>query len=143
MPTISERLAPTPRLLVAAQSAYYVTTGLWSILHRPSFQLVTGPKREYWLVRTVGGLAVAIGVTLGVTAATGRRTRESETLALASGLAFGAADLHAARVASRIYLADAALHAVLLAGWIRHRRRRRDGVVAKPPRGREQDGDFS
>jgi hypothetical protein len=106
---------------VAVQSAYYVTTGLWSIVHRASFERITGPKRDYWLVRTVGGLAVAIGATLGVAAATGSRTRESETLALASGLAFGVADLQAARASSRIYLADAALHAALLAVWLRHR----------------------
>ena len=79
---------------------------------------MTGPKREYWLVRTVGGLAVAIGGTLLIAAL--RDRPEEKALATASALAFGAADLQASRVASRIYLADAALHALLLAAWLRH-----------------------
>ena len=118
MPSASARVT---RAVAAVQSAYYVTTGLWPILHRPSFERVTGPKRDYWLVRTVGGLAVAIGMTLGIAATTGRRTREAETLALAGAIAFVAADLQAARASSRIYLADAALHVVLIAGWLGRR----------------------
>ena len=54
------------RGLAGLQAAYYVGTGLWSLVHRRSFERVTGPKREYWLVRTVGALAVAIGAALGL-----------------------------------------------------------------------------
>jgi hypothetical protein len=35
----------------------------------PSFEAVTGPKRERWLVRTVGVLVLAIGGTLTLAAA--------------------------------------------------------------------------
>ena len=52
------------RGLAGLQAAYYVSTGLWSLVHRRSFERITGPKQEYWLVRTVGALAVAIGAAM-------------------------------------------------------------------------------
>lgn len=103
--------------MLVAQGAYYVATGVWSIAHRRSFEHVTGPKRDYWLVRTVGGLAVAIGGALLYDGVRGRR--EGAILSAASALAFGAADLQAARHASRVYLADAAVEALLLTAWLR------------------------
>lgn len=106
------------RWIAGAQAAYYVLTGAWSILHRRSFERVTGPKREYWLVRTVGALAIAVGAALAVAVAKGRRA-ENAVLALASGAAFVAGDLQAARASSRIYLGDALLHLVLLPAWLR------------------------
>lgn len=106
------------RRIAALQAAYYVVTGVWSIVHRRSFERLTGPKREYWLVRTVGALAVAIGAALGLAAATQRR-REGAALALGSGLAFVVSDLQAARAASRAYLGDALLHLLLLPAWLR------------------------
>ena len=35
-----------------------------AILGRRSFEAVTGPKIDYWLVRTVGGLLVAVGAVI-------------------------------------------------------------------------------
>ena len=103
------------RGLAGLQAAYYVSTGLWSLVHRRSFERITGPKQEYWLVRTVGALAVAIGAALGLAAATGRR-REGAVLALGSGLAFVASDLQAARASSRVYLLDVLAHLAFLHG---------------------------
>jgi hypothetical protein len=107
------------RAIAGLHAAYYVATGAWSIVHRRSFERVTGPKRDYWLVRTVGALAVAIGTVLGYAVVTGRRQRESALLAVASGLAFGSADVQAARASSRVYLGDALLHLVLVPAWFR------------------------
>lgn len=112
------------RVIASVQGAYYVATGLWAIVHRESFERVTGPKRDYWLVRTVGGLAVAIGVTLGVSAAAERQSSEGAVIGVASGIAFGLADLQAAVAASRVYLGDAALQAVLVAAWLASRSER-------------------
>lgn len=66
----------SPRAVAAAHAAYYVCTGLWSILHRRSFEAVSGPKREYWLVRTVGALATAVGAALGAAVVTGGGAKE-------------------------------------------------------------------
>ena len=97
---------------------YLMATGLWSLTHRPSFERVTGPKEDYWLVETVGALAIAIGASLGV--AVRRRTQEPETqiLAAASCIAFGLASVRASRTESRVYLGDALLEAVFLAAWL-------------------------
>lgn len=43
---------------------YYLVTGLWSVLHIDSFMVVTGPKEDIWLVKTVGMLVMAIGAGL-------------------------------------------------------------------------------
>jgi hypothetical protein len=51
-------MAATP---ATTQAAYYLMTGLWPLFHRRSFEAVTGPKTDYWLVRTVGVLVAAIG----------------------------------------------------------------------------------
>ena len=103
------------RRLVLGQGAYYAATGLWPLLHMRSFEAVTGPKREDWLVKTVGVLVTAIAGTLLVAA----------LLAVSSAVGLGAIDvLYAARGRiARIYLADAVVEAALLALWTRVRRR--------------------
>jgi hypothetical protein len=85
---------------------------------RASFELVTGEKRDFWLVRTVGGLAAAAGLAMGVTVARGSKTPETTVLALATGLVFALADVRAARTESRIYLADALLQAAFAPAWL-------------------------
>jgi hypothetical protein len=97
---------------------YLVATGVWSLAHRGSFERVTGPKDDYWLVQTVGALAVAIGTSLAV--AVRRRTQEPETivLAAASCIAFGVASVRASQTESRVYLGDALLEIAFLAAWL-------------------------
>ncbi|MGE3500053.1 MAG: hypothetical protein AB7N53_19505, partial [Candidatus Binatia bacterium] len=46
------------------QGIYFFTTGVWPLIHRASFEAVTGPKVDYWLVETVGILVAVIGLTL-------------------------------------------------------------------------------
>jgi hypothetical protein len=106
------------RGLLAFQAAYYLLTGLWPLVHLSSFEAVTGPKTDDWLVRTVGLLAGAIGATLAVAAAR-QTTRSPEVVVLAASaaLAFGAIDLWyglSGRI-SPIYLADAAVQLGLVA----------------------------
>ena len=97
---------------------YLVATGVWSLVHRQSFERVTGPKEDYWLVQTVGGLAIAIGASLGVAAR--RRAQEPATIVLgaASCIAFGLASVRAAQSESRVYLGDALLEIAFLSAWL-------------------------
>jgi hypothetical protein len=108
-----------PRKLAAAHAAYYVVTGAWAVVDRRSFERLTGRKRDYWLVRLVGGLTVAVGVSLGTAVVKGQRSRGDATLAFATSLAFLVADAYAARSVSRVYVGDIAVHAVFLPAWIR------------------------
>ena len=47
-----------------AQGLYYTATGLWPLVSMKTFERVTGPKHDDWLVKTVGLLIMAVGVTL-------------------------------------------------------------------------------
>ena len=127
-------MGPSPRALAAIQAAYLVASGVWPILHRRSFERVTGRKHDFWLVRTVGGLAAASGVSLGFAAASGRKHRETSLLALGTGVVFVGADLRAARSHSRIYLGDALLQLAFAPTWLRSWTRADErGVTADLP----------
>ena len=101
------------------QGAFYLATGLWPLIDIGSFQAVTGPKTDLWLVRTVGVLVTVIGAML-VTAAR-RQQLGAEAVLLAVGSALGLAAIDVVYVLSgtisRIYLADAAAEIGLSAMW--------------------------
>jgi hypothetical protein len=115
------RYSKLTRLLLSCQAAYYLITGMWPVISLRTFEAVTGPKTDGWLVRMVGLLAAAVGATIGVAAWRGQRTPELLVLAFGSALAFAAIDLVYALggVISPIYLADAALQGigVALLAW--------------------------
>lgn len=107
------------RWALTAQGLLYVVTGLWGAVHRRSFEAVTGPKVDYWLVRMVGLLAAVIGATLLCAVAqpeSGLSGAAIAFLAVGSAAAFTIIDVVYAtrRRISRIYLADAVLECVLL-----------------------------
>src|SRR5690606_42098076 len=52
------------KFLLRLQGGYFVLTGIWPLVHIPSFLQVTGDKAELWLVETVGCLMIAIGLAL-------------------------------------------------------------------------------
>lgn len=111
-------MIPAPRLLAGCHAGYLVATGVWPLLHRRSFEAVTGPKEDFWLVRTVGGLAAATGASLGAAVVRGRRRPETVVLALTSGLVFLAADLRAARTESWTYLGDVVAQLAFATAWL-------------------------
>lgn len=110
------------RLLLTGQGVYYVLTGIWPLVSMSTFESVTGPKTDDWLVHTVGVLAAVIGATL--LSGARRPSRVVVTLAVLSALAFAAIDLvyALAGVISSIYLADAAVELVLATGVLASRR---------------------
>lgn len=111
--------------ILSFQAAYYIITGLWPLVHFASFELVTGPKTDDWLVRMVGLLVVLIGLTLVVAVKRDAvQTLEIFVLAAGATLAFSSIDIWYAlngRI-SRIYLADAVLELALLAALVLTRR---------------------
>ena len=106
------------RRVLSVQAGYYLITGIWPIVHLPSFEAVTGPKTDDWLVHTVGLLAAAIGISLGTAVL---RDEAGDPLAgaiaVSSALAFAAIDLWyglSGRI-SPVYLGDAAVQLILVA----------------------------
>jgi hypothetical protein len=108
--------APSVRKVLAAQGAYYVTTGIAPFISRRAFEAVTGPKLDWWLVQTVGALVTAAGGALLSAAHQQRIT--PELLGLAAGSAASLAAIDVVYVAKgRIapsYLVDAAVQLGLL-----------------------------
>lgn len=110
---------------LALQGAYFAATGVWSLVHIDSFQRVTGPKTDLWLVKTVGALVGVIGGALMAAAVRGRQTDEVRALAMGSAAALAAIDVTyvAKRRISPIYLADAVAELVLMAALMQESRR--------------------
>lgn len=101
------------------QSAVYIATGIWPILDIHSFIMVTGPKIDIWLVKTVGLLITATGVVM----LTALRRHEFNysviLLAFLNALFLTAIDVYYALtdVISDIYLFDAAMETALWLFW--------------------------
>lgn len=108
-----------PHIAPLSQGVFYVATGLWPIIHLRSFERVTGPKVDKWLVRTFGGLVAAVGAALIAGAFEQRPSRALTVLGVGSALALGAADLVYSlrgRI-SKVYLGDAAAEGAIAASW--------------------------
>lgn len=113
---------PSPRALVvlaALQGLFYAATGVWGLVDLASFQAVTGPKTDLWLVRAVAVLVLVVGGVLLVAAA--RLRVGFELVLLAAGCALGLAAIDVVYVSAGtirpVYLLDAAAEVVLALLW--------------------------
>jgi hypothetical protein len=129
------RCRPREQTALAVQGAYYVATGVAPFVSRRAFEAVTGPKREWWLVETVGLLVTCVGGGLLGAALRGRVTPEIEGIAAGCAVSLGAIEVvYVARGRIRpTYLLDAVVQAGLL-GW-GVAARRRDGPAAATANG--------
>lgn len=84
------------------QALYYVVFGIWPLLHRESFQAVTGPKTDHlvtghegdhWLVNTVALLITSVGVVLLLAAWRQTVTLEISMLGALSALSLATIDV--------------------------------------------------
>jgi hypothetical protein len=110
------------RIVASAQSAFYVGTGVWSLVHRRSFEWVTGPKVDYWLAQAVGITVGAIGLGLAQAVASRRPVPpELRTVGVAAAAGLAALDVVyvGRRRISPVYLVDAAAEVALVAAWRR------------------------
>jgi hypothetical protein len=108
------------RFVIAFQGIYYFITGLWSLLDMRSFEMVTGPKTEWWLVRMVGALTVAISLVYLLAAKRNKVVLETVVLILGSSLSYMLIDVIYVLNGTiwPIYLADAVLQVLFIAFWI-------------------------
>jgi hypothetical protein len=112
------------RRSLLAQGGYYLGTGVAPFVSRRAFEAVTGPKKEWWLVETVGVLVTAVGG--GIAAAAARDRVTPELAAIAAGCAGGLAAIDVVYVLrgriSPTYLLDAAAQLALLRAHARRLR---------------------
>lgn len=106
--------------LALVQGLYFLATGLWPLFNIRTFQAVTGPKTDLWLVKTVGVLITVIGGVLVTASVRQRVDFETVLLAVASAGAMIVIDTWYAlrRVVSPIYLLDAVVELVFVVLWI-------------------------
>src|SRR4030042_4958162 len=106
--------------VLLGQGLYYFITGLWALLSMRTFEKVTGPQTDRWLVQTIGLMLVVIGLAL-ITSGI-RKTITPEMVILGVGTAGVLLGIDVFYVSikkiSRIYLLDAVAELLLIAGWI-------------------------
>jgi hypothetical protein len=102
-----------------AQGRYFLITGAWPLVHFRSFLWVTGPKRDVWLVKTVGVLMAVNGAVRAVAGFRGRVSPESALLGAGAALGLAGIDVWyvARRVIPPIYLLDAGAEVAVLTLW--------------------------
>jgi hypothetical protein len=114
------RTALSPRTLARAQGAFNCVNGLWPLLHLRSFEAVFGAKTDKWLVRTVAGLLLTVGVVQLTAAPDVSTLHLARRVGVGTSLVLGSIDVIYAprRRISRMYLFDAAAEAALITAWL-------------------------
>jgi hypothetical protein len=102
------------------QGAYYLATGIWPVLNRRSFEAVSGKKRDFWLVRTVGAITAAAGLSITIASRRNESTAEMAALKLGTALGFAAIDLTYGlrRCISAVYLLDGGVQTMFIAAHV-------------------------
>lgn len=102
------------------QGIYFFITGIWPIISIGTFQLVTGPKTDLWLVKTVGIILAVIGAVLIFAQVNAEINASIIFLAIGSALSLAIVEFVYVlkRVISAIYLLDAAIELILIAWWL-------------------------
>jgi len=116
---INERVGRWFPWLWRLQALYFVVTGVWPCVEIRSFQKVSGPKTDLWLVKTVGVLVSVIGGVIAVAGMRRRITPEIAALAVGSSAGLAAIDVvysSRGRI-SRVYLLDALAEAAFIGAW--------------------------
>ena len=115
---------PSELTLARAHGLFNVVSGLWPLLHMPSFERVLGPKTDRWLVRTVAGLLVANGLVQVRAEPSAVAMAQARRIGVGTAATLMAVDLVYAppRRISRVYLLDAVAEGLWVAAWWRSRR---------------------
>lgn len=106
--------------IAIVQGIFFFLTGVWPLVSIGTFQAVTGPKTDLWLVKTVGILIAVIGLVLAAAGFRDNVTAEIVFLAVGSSASLMAVDVvySLKGIISKIYLADAILELIIIAAWV-------------------------
>jgi hypothetical protein len=117
----------SPRQVLAAQSVYYLVTGLWPVVHFPSFRFVVGPKPDRFQFFTTTWLIVVIGTALGFGARARRPDPAVATLGVVSAAAFVGVEAWYLRSIRKVFLVDLLAELIFALVLLRAGRRRGHG----------------
>lgn len=121
-------------LVMRAQGAFNLVNGLWPLVHLRSFEAVFGRKTDHWLVRTVAGFLLVVGVVQLGADTDASSIRLARRIGIGTSLVLGSIDVIYAppRRISRLYLLDALAEGSLIAAWLTARA----ATPYRPRRGR-------
>lgn len=107
-------------LVALIQGIYFFVFGIWPLLSMGTFLRVTGPKKDLWLVKTIGVILAVIGIVLIVAQVNAEINTSLIILAIGSALSLAIVEFIyvAKRVISPIYLGDALVELILIGWWI-------------------------
>ena len=106
-------------LLAWVQGIYFFITGIWPLVHMPSFLFVTGPKTDLWLVETVGILITSISIGILLSAYTKDIGKPIILIAISSAGGMATVDITYVikRIISPVYLLDAIPEVLFILCW--------------------------
>lgn len=110
----------SPGLVLArAHGAFNLVGGLWSLVHRRSFEAVFGPKHDRWLQYTTAGLLLGNGMVQLSVADTAEGHSHARRIGVSTAAVLLTVDLIYAPTGRipKTYLADAVMEAGWLAAW--------------------------
>lgn len=108
------------------QGVFFITTGLWPMISMRTFETVTGPKVDDWLVKTVGLLIAVSGVELVRSGLRSNTPKKAAVLGVGDSLTLGAISLIYSlkgRI-SKVYLLDTLIEFSFAALWSFNLKRR-------------------
>lgn len=117
------------------QGLYYFIGGIWPLLSIRSFQWVTGPKTDIWLVKSFGVFLAVAGIVLMTGAYRRRYHPEIIVLGIGGALALAAVEVVYSlnTTISPIYLLDAAVEILFVFAWIKQGFRKNGREPEKKP----------
>jgi|SRR5215212_8702816 len=106
-------------LVSRLHGAFNVVGGIWPLLHMRSFEAVLGPKVDRWLVYTVAGLMVSIGMAQLSTSPDPASVRQARRIGIGCAATLAGIDVVYVplRRISPVYLIDALTEAGWLIAW--------------------------
>jgi hypothetical protein len=107
------------RLLCWGQGFYFLVTALWPLFSMSTFEMVTGPKTDDWLVKTVAVLILVSSAVLLRAAVSNKASIDTLIIGAGTSVALLHIDLVYVQkaVISKIYLADAVAELICLGLW--------------------------
>jgi hypothetical protein len=117
---------PANNRISQLQGAYYLATGIWPLIHRRSFEAISGRKHDFWLAETVGAITAAVGLTLALASTRKDAAPEINLLGVGTATGFAAIDFTYGlkRRISAVYLVDGFLQLVIIAARTQQAARR-------------------
>lgn len=106
--------------LLILQGFYTLLTAIWALIDIDSFMVVTGPKTDIWLVKTVSVLLIPIAVSLILPAFLTSSFWQPLLIGLLSAIGLAAVDFYYSLndTISNIYLWDGIVQCIFVVWWI-------------------------